>query len=200
MSIPKIIHNLWLDGKYPKPERIMRTWKEKNPSCLYLEWTSHILKYHTFKNQEQIDMMPELNGKCDIMRYEILKKLGGIFVDADMECVNPLDDEIFSHKRITCYESETNGMDLLSCAFMGCDENDPIMGLLVLGIGQIKSFDDNPAWVTVGPRYFTDMVRKWEASFPINIYPSKDFLAREGKPKYALHYGGTTYDSYEKLK
>ena len=35
--IPKIIHQIWI-GPRPAPEKLMATWKEKNPSFEYIRW------------------------------------------------------------------------------------------------------------------------------------------------------------------
>jgi mannosyltransferase OCH1-like enzyme len=37
MSIPKIIHQLWIGPKQP-PIELMKTWKEKNPDYEYIHW------------------------------------------------------------------------------------------------------------------------------------------------------------------
>ena len=36
--IPKIIHQIWI-GPRPAPEKLMATWKEKNPSFEYIRWS-----------------------------------------------------------------------------------------------------------------------------------------------------------------
>ena len=42
--------------------------------------------------------MNELAGKADILRYELLYEHGGFFIDADSECINPLDDFLTDNK------------------------------------------------------------------------------------------------------
>jgi mannosyltransferase OCH1-like enzyme len=58
-------------------------------------WTEETLAHFNFRNQGQIDIMQDMNGKCDIMRFEILYEYGGILVDADSECVATLYDFFF---------------------------------------------------------------------------------------------------------
>ncbi len=43
MSIPKIIHQLWI-GPKPAPTKFMQTWKEKHPDFDYIFWNEEELK------------------------------------------------------------------------------------------------------------------------------------------------------------
>ena len=73
MSIPKIIHQLWIGSK-PAPIILMNTWKDKNPDFEYIFWNEEEIKKRNFvfKLQDKIDDIEEINGKADIMRWEIL--------------------------------------------------------------------------------------------------------------------------------
>ena len=42
-KIPKIIHQIWIGNK-PRPEKLMDTWKEKNPDFEYKFWNEENLK------------------------------------------------------------------------------------------------------------------------------------------------------------
>ena len=109
IQIPKIIHQIWI-GPLPPPSTHMATWKDKHPDFEYIYWTeSEIGAIHgvsvgsrptsdteveevgarqvIFDCQSKIDIMTEYNGKADIMRWEILYKYGGYFVDADSICI-----------------------------------------------------------------------------------------------------------------
>ena len=99
MSIPKIIHQIWI-GPKPKPTKFMDTWKEKNPDFEYICWSEEEIEKRqiVFKCQEKIDEIEEINGKADILRWEILYKYGGVFLDADSICIEPIDDELLNKK------------------------------------------------------------------------------------------------------
>ena len=53
----------------------------KNPDFEYIRWNEAecIRRKMKFECQERIDEMEEINGKADIMRWEILYKYGGGF-------------------------------------------------------------------------------------------------------------------------
>ncbi len=95
MTIPKIIHQLWI-GPKPRPSRFMKTWEDKHPSFEYIFWNEAELRKRDFNLQcaHRINEIEEINGKADIIRWEILYHYGGLFVDADSMCIEPFDDLI----------------------------------------------------------------------------------------------------------
>ena len=95
--IPKIMHQLWI-GPKPAPITLMDTWKKLNPDFEYIHWNEaeFIKRNMTFKCQSKIDEIEEINGKADILRWEILYKYGGVFLDADSICIEPVDNELMN--------------------------------------------------------------------------------------------------------
>ena len=71
----------------------MDTWKDKheNEGFEYIRWTEEEMKKRGFKSQLQhkIDDMSEINGKADILRWELLYQYGGFFTDANQDGINP---------------------------------------------------------------------------------------------------------------
>ena len=191
----------------------MDTWKDLNPSCHYMLWTEPVLKNFEFRNQKQIDDMTELNGKCDIMRFEILHKYGGIFIDADSECLNTLDDFFFEEIRWTCWENELlskdpDGTVLVSASIMACEPVDPFFYYCIHELGMID-MKGKMGWQASGCRFFTDMIAKRAETLPMKIYPSHYFIPRHaiqvvlkqpgysGSEKvYARHHWGSTFQNY----
>lgn len=91
--IPKIIHQIWLGSPMPeKYKRLAETWKTLHPDWEYKLWTLEDVKSLNLENQHIFDTSTNWGMKSDIMRYEILKKFGGLYVDTDFECVKPFDD------------------------------------------------------------------------------------------------------------
>lgn len=206
MTCPKVIHQLWIGDESKRPANLMQSWKDMNPSCEYVLWTEEYLSIFGFINQKQIDIMPELNGKCDIMRWEILQRCGGFFADADSLCVNALDDFFFEQDRFACYENHSTSGNLVAMGFVGCSVDDELFKFAVDRIHSKNSFA-GPAWVEVGPQLITDIIQE-HPELPITIYPSHYFIPEhahiwkyEGTDKiYSHHYGGSTYNLYGSLK
>lgn len=200
-SIPKIIHQLWIGPNAPL--NLIKTWKNKNPSWTHILWTEEKLKNWKFKNQKQIDEMKELNGKCDIMRYEILYQMGGFFVDADTIALKPLPKKLFQYNCMSVFENEHNRGGLVACGFMAAE---PKCELLKYCIDELTT-SMGPAWWTVGPAYFTEIIQKYE--YPIKILPSHNFIPQhytgwrysENEDVYCDHLWGVTHPlGYERFK
>ena len=69
MTIPKIIHQLWIGSK-PAPTKFMNTWKEKHVKLgfEYIFWNEEELKKRDLNLtlEEKINSMEEINGNIDM--------------------------------------------------------------------------------------------------------------------------------------
>lgn len=91
-KIPKKIHQIWVGGKVSDKYRaLMDSWQKFNPTWEYKLWTDD--------EADELMLNNAVYGKCsnngmksDILRYEILRREGGIYVDTDFECLKPFDD------------------------------------------------------------------------------------------------------------
>ena len=212
--IPRIIHSMWIGDQSKRPTQTMNTWAVLNPSCQHIVWTEENLTEFTFANQHVIDDMAELNGKCDIMRYEILQKYGGFFVDADAECVNTLDDFFFENERFTCYEHERYGIDeesglpRLSSGYLAFCPQDPFLAICIAELGKVDVVGKQ-AWEVVSNKFLAVLVNKYKEEYPMTIYPSWYFIPKhaisqpwndveyKGADKiYAKHLWGSTFGLY----
>ena len=96
MKIPKIIHQMWNTKEIPK-EVIFCTesWNRLNPDWKYMFWTNESMDlfvkenfpdiYYTYNAYNLIIM------KADLFRLLVLYKLGGVYADLDVECIQSLD-------------------------------------------------------------------------------------------------------------
>ena len=95
--IPKVIHQIYEDPKGP-PEFLLQsiqTWKELHPDWQYRFWGKKDIR--NFLETEFPDFIPIYDAypfnvqRWDAIRYLILYKIGGLYVDMDYECIRPLD-------------------------------------------------------------------------------------------------------------
>ena len=212
MSIPKIIHQIWIGNKTP-PINLMNTWKEKNPDYEYILWNEDELIKRNFQIEliDKINEIEEICGKADILRYEILYKYGGIYLDADSICIEPLNDLFNNIKGFACYENEkvrnagwTNGNKeyddvlasthpLIANGNIGFIKGHPILKEMLEyiknnDISYIKT--SKRAWRTTGPGLLTKIFfsKKWK---DICLMPSYIFLP--------VHSTGIKYEGHGKI-
>lgn len=94
-TIPLRIHQIWL-GKYTIPpvcSEMMDMWKTMHPLWEYRLWTDRDVE-DVFCGSSLREAFMEAGNpaqKSDIMRLEILRKFGGLYVDVDFECLKPFD-------------------------------------------------------------------------------------------------------------
>jgi len=90
--IPKIIHQIWVGSPLPqKYYHWQESWKKYHPDWEYKLWTDKDIEEFGLTNKHWYDKTPNYGQKADVARYEILYRLGGVYVDIDFECIQPLD-------------------------------------------------------------------------------------------------------------
>jgi len=194
MSIPKIIHQLWIGSK-PAPITLMNTWKDKHPDFEYIFWNEEEIKKREFKFkcQDKIDDIEEINGKADIMRWEILYKYGGVFLDADSICIEAIDQELMNKKCFAGWEQEEVRPGLIATGTMGFPKKHPLVKgainwILNNEVSQQKA--NFMAWQSVGPGLLTRMYNTGEFS-DLYVFPSYTFLP--------IHLTGLEYNGHGKI-
>ena len=194
--IPKIIHQLWI-GPKPAPTNHMATWREKNPDFTYMFWNEDAISKnsHIFSCLHKVDEMEEWCGKADILRLEILYEYGGVYMDADSICIEPLDDVIMSTKCFAVWENEQIRQGLVANGIMGFPPKHPLVKRAIDWIKQnpisIRKTNQR-AWLTVGPMLLTKMYNSSEAfKKEMTIFPSYYFLP--------IHATGLEYKGHGKI-
>ena len=97
MKIPKIIHQIY-DCPSGVPDTLLmlsETWKTKHPAWEYCFWNHESIQ--SFLQDHCSQFIPTYNSyQCDkqrweLLRYLILYHIGGLYVDMDCECLEPVD-------------------------------------------------------------------------------------------------------------
>lgn len=209
-KIPKIIHQLWIGDK-PPPIEMMDSWKDMNPDFEYIRWTEDEIRDRgiKFKCKNRIRDMSEINGQADIMRWEILYEYGGVFIDADSFCINPLDDHLLETKAFAGWEHEKLRNGLVATGTMGFP---PKHHLPLAAINWILEHDISfkktklAAWQSVGPGLLTRLYKTGEYN-DMTIFPSYYFLPvhctgnvyKGHGMVYAYQEWGSTKKSYKNM-
>lgn len=91
-EIPRKIHQIWLGGEMPEVFQIwLKEWTEKHCEWECKLWTEQDIDFESLENKDAFMHALDLGRKSDILRYEILYREGGFYIDADFECISSLD-------------------------------------------------------------------------------------------------------------
>lgn len=208
-KIPKIIHQIWLGDQSKRPSKLMKTWIDKNPTWEYKLWTEVEVNDLNLRCKKQFEENVHLAGKADILRYELLFNFGGFFIDADSECIRPLEDFLCDNITFAGYEHETARPGLIANGYLGSVPNNPLLNLIIDHISRIPNINISQPWLITGPTLLTDFVNK--TNLPFNIYPSYYFIPihytnildntdgyKGGDYVFSKQYWGTTL-GYDKV-
>ena len=206
--IPRIIHQIWL-GPKKEPKEWMQAWKDKNPSFDVQVW--HLEDLLPLRNQKLFDYFMDKGlycGAADVARIEILEDLGGIYVDADLECLRSIEEAPFLEDAFfVVYDHETPGYPgRINNAIIGSMPGHPVLQEYITRMGEAQVFD--PPWKTIGGKMLTDIVNDFmQEEFNdqgITILPAGMFwpenwngkMAGQCKVVYSRHNWGTTKKAY----
>lgn len=107
IKIPKIIHQIWLQGENNIPTdypNYSDSWKKLNPDFKYILWDQNsienLIKQHFPYFLSKFNSYPKLVQKVDAAKYMILYVYGGIYVDMDLECIKNINNLIINNQII----------------------------------------------------------------------------------------------------
>jgi mannosyltransferase OCH1-like enzyme len=159
--IPRKIHQIWLGSPFPDEyKNWQKSWKKYHPDWEYYLWTDEKLKDFDFKNREVFEKTSNFGSKSDILRYEILNQLGGLYVDTDFECFFPFD---FLHLNCDFYCGIVYGKEFSTTnAIIGSAPDHPVMKQLISEIDTpLVSNDVSKIHEISGPWALTRNYRKF---------------------------------------
>jgi inositol phosphorylceramide mannosyltransferase catalytic subunit len=206
--IPKIIHHIWLGGNLPiKYRSYVESWKEFNPTWIHRFWDDENTKNLNLINRDKFEKTTNLGQKSDILRYELLYKYGGMYVDTDFECLKPFND-LTTLKFFTgiAYPSTIE----MYIGLIASIPEHPIIRDCIFNMSNISDRDAVQVMSTTGNYHFTrqfmDNMHKTTGivAFPMNFfYPfpntTRDTCVGEERRRfikdcsYAIHHWGVSW-------
>jgi len=166
-----------------------RLWRDQDVEEMGLV---NVKLYRRFCNIGRYD------GASDVVRAEILARHGGIYVDADSECLRPLDDAPFLRSRFFVVEERTDQVPfLVNGAFMGAQAKHEVLLRYIAALSEVRKL--LPSWVTVGPKLLTKVLA--EGGPGIQVLPPWTFFTQtlngeavSGGEPYGRHFWSSTQD------
>jgi mannosyltransferase OCH1-like enzyme len=157
--IPRIFHHIWL-GSDPEPDDYvnwLRGLQELHPGWEVKTWTDANLPELSAGAATAYTASRNAGEKSGVLRYELLRVYGGVYVDCDIEFKRPIDELIQDCDVFAAWESP----NILCDAVMGGIAGHALFSLLV---------DELPAWMghhgkaitphRTGPLFLTNCVNR----------------------------------------
>ncbi len=204
-SIPRTIHQIWL-GRNPEP----RAWTDTVRAFAKEAGWDYKLWDETAVRQLDFDCFPglaalyhkfgkELAGRADLIRYVVLYKYGGVYIDAD--CVIRRPDAFanffeaneasmfFAWERVparTVKKYNIRHKTLVANSIIGASPSHPFLEEVLQGVAQsAKNPKNKEAWMAMGPLYITKVYKRLRgkpAAHGVRVYPMRLF--------YPMHWKG----------
>ena len=187
-KIPKIIHQIWSGIEEPLPEHFKElgeTWKEHYPGWKYELWDNDrmnkfILEYYP-EYQDIYQRFPFHVQRWDAIRYLILDKIGGMYVDFDYESIKPLDNLINDKNCCFAMEKKSHAQqfkrkEMFNNALMLSEPQHPFMKLIIENVFSEKALtlDSSNKFLCVlnstGPWILMDLYEQLPEKEKENIY------------------------------
>jgi len=164
--IPKKIHQIHLGGKpLPRQETKWReTWPQHNPDWEMILWDDEKISTLHVSHPDILERCKNYSEMSDILRFEILYQYGGLYIDTDFECLQPIDPIFtgrwggvkrgFNEDFVVYIESARAG----PCgAFLASSKNNQHIKTLIDNLpSREKSHGDKCAALKYGPGYLRD--------------------------------------------
>ena len=192
-KIPKIIHQIWIGPKKP-PYQFLNTWKLNHPDWEYILWTEDKLINEKFTNEYLINNIDIITVKSDLIRYELLYKYGGIYMDADIICKKKLDDFFLDNDLFSTYYNKEH--NYITNSTIGSVKNNEVLKEIIdyfKNLTNIKFHD--PVEFSVSP--FSNILKNKQSKIydyyyfnPIDF--NSESLEVDNTKVYGVHFWGTT--------
>jgi mannosyltransferase OCH1-like enzyme len=175
-NIPKIIHQIWI-GTEPPPFEWINSWLEfcKQYNWQHILWDNKRVEefLETLVNKKEYNSSHSYQQKSDILRYEIMLKYGGFYIDCDMiwlqrdiELYLNLENEFIGVQEPLSSAYGLIGSPYLANGFFACKPNCDILKQCVDSLSSRFTMSQK-AWISTGPVLFNSCINT-----PIYIIPS----------------------------
>lgn len=157
--IPKIIHHIWVGGTLPPVfQKYINSWKKHHPDWEHRLWTDEDVKSFEFVTKKAYFRCKNPGHKADILRYEILNKFGGLYVDTDFLCLKPHDK---LHHSCDFYTGM--GQQTIYIGIIGSAPGHPIIKNCLERILSCSKFYGSPKQIAsnTGALLFTQSIRSF---------------------------------------
>lgn len=199
VAIPRILHRIWV-GPEELPAEFAafgEQWADMHPDWEHRLWTEDNLPSDV-RRPEVLDRNRIPAERADVLRYELLWRHGGVYVDADMEPLRPL-DELMDGADFFIGDLKPGR---INNAVIGAAPGHPIMET-AMREARFMVYDDpreapvDEIKVSTGPLFLADVVGRFPDVRPLPpgaFYPTDD---EQLETAYARHHTARTWVAFD---
>lgn len=187
-QIPKIVHQIWV-GDRPVPPAYLanhKEWKRLLPADWEVRlWTNDDITAANFQLYDLIQSLSRPIYKADVMRYEILFKHGGFYIDMDMKALRSIENlpYVAGRPSVIVSREDTRSSEPFVIGFMAAIPNHAIFKTIVqdLRADSAARLEREPPNVSTGPHFFDRHVDQRQTDvwvLPCSCFYSLHFMDR----------------------
>lgn len=211
MKIPRIIHQIFEDPTGPPPDMLQmaETWKKKMPDWEYRFWNKSMMldfmetvcpDFISYYNSYPFDVQ-----RWDAIRYLILYHIGGLYVDFDYECVQPLDVLLSGSSCCMGLEPTFNGRIynvpmIVGNALMASGRKHPFMAEVIEDMKTNFSTYKSVIVASTGPFMTTRVYEKYKKKKEVTLLPADLVAPLTMKEVYMMQTGKANIEVKKKIK
>jgi mannosyltransferase OCH1-like enzyme len=192
--IPRIFHQIWV-GPNPYPaefEEFRQTWRQAHPDWEFRLWGEDDLPAD-LRRQEIYDRSRVPAERSDMLRFEILWRHGGVYMDTDFECRRPIDELL---EGVDFFTALLKPGGRVNNAIFGAVAGHPALddGLRSMRAQEPGAPFDKSA---SGPLFFAELLKRHPDAkiFPAEwFYPS---TPAQREDAYAVHHSARSWKDTE---
>jgi mannosyltransferase OCH1-like enzyme len=152
MRMPRLFHQVWV-GPNPLPEEYaayQQTWLRQHPEWELRLWTEDNLP-QPLRRPEAAERLRVPAERANILRLEVVWRFGGVYVDADLECLSSIEPLIED----TDFFTVLRGSGIADNYFFGAIPAHPILDR---GLDQIRPRTGYGYKKELGPRFLNTLI------------------------------------------
>jgi len=187
-KIPKKIHQIWLGSMNDKVNNLSEKIKEIHHDWEYKLWTYDDIESLNLINKDLFNNLKNKGAQSDVLRYEIVNKYGGIYLDTDFYMIKKFDDIL----SLDFFSGNGSDDDEVYNGLFGSIPNHPILNRI---INQLSELDANKVYSIddimnkTGPYLFANIVFDYlndNMDSNITIFPKEYFYSLPGQLRHML--------------
>ncbi|MDR3550085.1 MAG: glycosyltransferase [Candidatus Babeliales bacterium] len=203
LKIPKIIHQIWIGNSVPSEfKEFQASCKRYHPDWEYRLWTQDDIPALHMRNDHLVRRSRNPGEISDLMRYEILYRYGGVYLDFDCECLQSLEALHYLYDFYIGIQPLDSDVVQLGIGIIGSVPYHPMLKQCIESIGDTWDAIADKTTARTGPLFFTKIFYRYAAqddlcniAFPATyFYPlgckeygsAKTAWAKQGS--FAVHH------------